>query len=142
MMQRVTEAVLSPLRAPEEELRVALVGETDRAVELNTAIGRVRVTFTELGFGHTQRDLRVGLTLRERTGRAVQERAALLERTHDLRHRMFERLIAADGFSELRPRAQVFDRQREDTFAPAGHLRRDEQPRDTLHVLERASCAK
>ena len=98
MMDGVAEGVLRPERAAQVELGIALPGEAEAAVKLDSPITGKGVRITRLRLGHAQRhlDLRRGGSRLDQRGRMVDVGPAPLQADEYVYGGVLQALIAAD----------------------------------------------
>ena len=137
-MSCIPEVLREPLRAANEQLRVAFIGEAHTAVELHGTIACEAERIGRLRLRHAAGRLRISIEriVGDDRGRVVDERAGAIHLVQNVHCRMLERLIAADVLTELLPRLQVIDNDVEARCSAARGLRRGEHGAEEAQVAQ------
>jgi len=131
---------LEPQRAPQEQLRVAVPGEAEAAVELHRPIARPGERLSRFGLGHSQRHLGV-LAGTQQRGCVVQVRSRAFKPDQEFGACVLERLVAADLAAEGGARVQVLDHHVERAGDAARRLGARQQQRTVTQRTQRCLCA-
>ena len=83
MMRCIAEGVLQPQRPAQVQLRIALPGEAEATMELDSTVAGKGKRLTRLGLGHAQRDFRILARIDQR-GRVIDVGARPFEADEDI----------------------------------------------------------
>ena len=125
MMRGVSEQDLARLRPLEEEVSGVLPGEAHAAVDLDRVSGRLEEGVGAEGLCDCGRLEEAVVVFGCRKAGPVRGGLRELGRHQHIRALVLDRLIGADGSTELQPRAGVLDRHLETSLRAADLLGRE-----------------